>query len=297
MSIDEATVKSVNTVFAQLILEVGPRNVVSAAEAAGIRDVNADPAIALGGLKHGVSPLQMAAAYATFAAKGTYAEPYAIRRILDREGDVVYQHSPKTRQAFDAKEVGILNVALQQVVQRGTATAADIGRPLAGKTGTTQKHSDAWFVGYVPQLATAVWVGHPDGQVPMRSVHGIRVTGGSFPARIFGDYMRRAVERLPIQPLSTAAPEDLSLRPLGSIAGVDTLPPSSTSSTSSSTSSTSSTSTTGPGSTTTTTGPGTTTTSSSTTTTTAKGKPTQTTTSTSSTTTTTAPTTTTTTDE
>jgi membrane peptidoglycan carboxypeptidase len=293
LTIDDAMVKSVNTVFAQLVLEVGPRNVVSAAGAAGIPDVNADPAIALGGLKYGVSPLRMAAAFATFAAKGVYAEPYAIRRILDREGNVVFSRTPRTRQAFEAEEVGILNVALQQVVQRGTATAAGIGRPLAGKTGTTQRYRDAWFVGYVPQLATAVWVGHADKQKPMTAVHGIRVTGGSFPARIFADYMRRAVEGLPVQQLFTAAPEDLSLRPLGSIAGVDTLPPSSTSSTSSSsTSSTSSTSTTAPGSTTT--SSPTSTSSSTTTSTTEKPKPNQTTTTaTSSTTTTTASTTTT----
>ncbi|HEX2038548.1 MAG TPA: transglycosylase domain-containing protein [Acidimicrobiales bacterium] len=294
MTIDEAMVKSINTVFAQLILEVNPRNVVSTAQAAGIPDVNADPAIALGGLKKGVSPLQMAAAYATFAAKGLYAEPYAIRRILDRDGNVVYSRSPKTRQAFDPKEAGVLNAVLQQVVQRGTATAAGIGRPMAGKTGTTQNHHDAWFVGYVPQLATAVWVGHPDGQVPMEDVHGIRVSGGSFPARIFGEYMRVAVATVPIQQLHTARPEDLSLRPLGSISGVDTLPTSSTSSTSSSTTSSttsSSTSTTVEGSPTTTTS--TTAAPSTTTTTTTKPKQNQastttTSTSTSSTTTTTA---------
>jgi penicillin-binding protein 1A len=296
MTIDEAMVKSINTVFAQLILEVGPRNVVSTAEAVGIPDVNVDPAIALGGLKEGVTPLEMAAAYATFAAKGTYAEPYAIRRILDRDGNLVFSRNPKPRQVFDPKEAGVLNAVLQQVVQRGTATAANIGRPLAGKTGTTQKYHDAWFVGYVPQLATAVWVGHADGQVPMDNVHGTRVSGGSFPARIFASYMRQAVATLPVQQLHTARPEDLSLRTLGSIQGVDTLPPSSTSSTSSTTTSSSTTS----SSSTTTTAPAATTASTTTTTrapttttTTSKPKPNQTTTTSSTTTSTTSTSTTT----
>ncbi|HVF73841.1 MAG TPA: transglycosylase domain-containing protein [Acidimicrobiales bacterium] len=270
MTIDEAMVHSVNVIFAQLILEAGPPNVARTAESVGIPDVNEDPAIALGGLRKGATPLEMAAAYATFTAKGVYAEPYAITRIRNRHGDVVYTSEPKTKQVFDRKEVGVLNTALLQVVERGTATAARIGRPLAGKTGTTQNYHDAWFVGYVPQLSTAVWVGNPDKQEPMLDVHGQRVSGGSFPARIFAQYMRTAVAALPVEQIDTAPPESLSLKLLNE-PPPPTLPTttSSSSTTSSSTTSSSTTSTTvvAPPSTTTTTKKNTTTTSTSTSTT------------------------------
>jgi penicillin-binding protein 1A len=174
--------------------------------------VGARPAIALGGLRRGVTPLEQAAAFATFAARGTYAEPYAITSIVDREGRVVYEREPRTERAFDEKEVGVLNDALLGVVRDGTGRGAAIGRPVAGKTGTTQEYGDAWFVGFVPRLATAVWVGHPDGIVPMTDVHGRRVTGGSFPAAIFAGTMRTAVEGLPAEEIHTASPDDLNLK-------------------------------------------------------------------------------------
>jgi len=87
-------------------------------------------------------------------------------------------HAVKTAPVIPDKEAGVLNASLQGVVNDGTGTAAWIGRPMAGKTGTTENYADAWFIGYVPQLATAVWVGHPDSLVPMTDVHGIAVSGG-----------------------------------------------------------------------------------------------------------------------
>jgi len=190
---------------------------VRTAEQAGIpaevlKSDRHNPAIALGGLTKGVTPLEQAAGFATFAARGVYAEPYSISRIRDRNGEVVYERAPQTRQVFDAKEVGVLNSALLRVVNEGTARAASLGRPMAGKTGTTQNYGDAWFVGYVPQLSTAVWVGYPDKITPMTSVHGIRVAGGTFPARIFNTYMVRAVENMPAKNIETATPEELSLQ-------------------------------------------------------------------------------------
>jgi penicillin-binding protein 1A len=218
-TVDEALVHSINTVFAQLVLETGPPSVVKMAQTAGIDDGSRPleddrnrPAIALGGLRHGVTPLEMAAAYATFAAKGVYAEPYTISSITDRAGHEVYIHALSTRKAFEPKEVGVLNAALQGVVERGTATAARIGRPVAGKTGTTQNYGDAWFVGFVPQLSTAVWVGNPSKIVPMTNVHGRRVSGGSFPAAIWGQMMAKTLEGVPVQPIPTASPDELGLR-------------------------------------------------------------------------------------
>ena len=216
ITVDDAMVHSVNTVFAQVMARVGPPGAQEAAEEAGISHQAVDPpqcAMALGGLRDGVSPLEQAASFATFAAKGTYAPPYAITRIKDREGKVVYQHSRQTEQGPADKEAGVLNSVLQRVVSEGTGTAANIGRPVAGKTGTTENYGNAWFIGYVPQLSTAVWVGRPEGDVPMTSVHGVAVTGGSYPARIFSRYMRAALADVPVQGLYTASPDELSLRP------------------------------------------------------------------------------------
>ena len=213
---DDAMTRSVNVVFAQLMAKVGPGAVREVAEKAGIsRDQLTPPecAIALGGLREGVSPLEQASGFATFAAKGLSATPYAIARIKDRRGQVVYERKPKTVQAFRDKEVGVLNAALKNVVESGTGTAAAIGRPLAGKTGTSENYGNAWFVGYTPQLSTAVWVGRPEGDIPMRNIRGINVTGGSYPARIFSRYMRAAMAGMPVQEIYTVPVDELNLRP------------------------------------------------------------------------------------
>lgn len=242
-SIFDAMTNSINTVFAQLILKVGPPEVEQVADRLGVADVDENvgsrPAIALGGLRKGVTPLEQAAAFATFAAKGTYAKPYAIVSIKDRKGREIYRHRAETRRAFQPGEVGVLNSALLSVVARGTGRAANIGRPVAGKTGTTQNNGDAWFVGFVPQLSTAVWVGYPDKIVPMTDVHGQQVTGGSFPARIWAASMKPAVAGLPVEPVFTASPDSIGLERLdgkpATPTGLSTS--SSTSSTSSSTTS------------------------------------------------------------
>jgi penicillin-binding protein 1A len=215
ITVDDALTRSVNVVFAQLMTRVGPSAVEQVAEKAGISKDEMTPpecAMALGGLKNGVSPLEQAAGFATFAAKGVSAQPYAIVRIKDRRGQVVYERRPKTTQAFRDKEAGVVTAALENVVQSGTGTAAAIGRPLAGKTGTSENYGNAWFVGYTPQLSTAVWVGRPEGDIPMRNVHGISVTGGSYPARIFSQYMKAALAGVPAQSLYTASPDDLGLK-------------------------------------------------------------------------------------
>ncbi|HMC51352.1 MAG TPA: penicillin-binding transpeptidase domain-containing protein, partial [Acidimicrobiales bacterium] len=158
-------------------------------------------------------------AYAAIAAKGDYAQPYAIARIRDRDGHVLYSHQLRTQQTMDPKEAGVLTSSLTGVVDHGTGTAAAIGRPMAGKTGTTENFSDAWFVGYVPQLATAVWVGHPEGNVPMTGVHGIDVAGGTFPAEVFSRMMRKTLAGTPVQPLFSVTPDALALRPFGQVFG------------------------------------------------------------------------------
>ncbi|HEV2760260.1 MAG TPA: transglycosylase domain-containing protein, partial [Acidimicrobiales bacterium] len=135
IDVDDAMTRSVNVVFAQLMARVGPEDVRAVAEKAGINKERLTPpecAMALGGLREGVTPLEQASGFATFAAKGLAAEPYAIARIKDRRGQVVYERKPKTNQAIRDKEVGVLNAALKRVVESGTGTAANIGRPVAG---------------------------------------------------------------------------------------------------------------------------------------------------------------------
>jgi penicillin-binding protein 1A len=216
-TIDDATVHTINAVYAQLMADDGPQSVARMAERLGIDpDELTDPqcAMALGGLRRGVRPIEQAAAFASFAARGAYAAPYGIARIIDRHDHVVHVHEHTTQDRISATEAGILTAALERVVREGTGRAAAIGRPVAGKTGTTEDYGNAWFIGYVPQLATAVWVGYPEGDVPMRHVHGIAVTGGSFPARIFSAYMRQALAGTPVEALSTASPDVLSFRSL-----------------------------------------------------------------------------------
>src|SRR5207249_6074568 len=142
----------------------------------------------------------------------------------------------------------VLNAQLERVVAGGTGTAAAIGRSVAGKTGTTQNFTNGWFIGFVPQLATAVWVGNPDRDVPMTRVHGVAVSGGTFPARIFAMVMKAALAGVPVQPIYTASPDELSFQPLTS--STSTRASSSTASTASTSTTTTTTTTTAPSSTT-----------------------------------------------
>lgn len=196
----EATIRSDNVVFAKLTLDVGPENVARMARELGVRtELQAVPSMGLGA--NDLSVIEMASAYATLAADGVYHEPFAIRRVERVSGEVDAERwGPREgrRTIPDAVAYHVTNI-LEQNVQRGTGTQAQItGRPAAGKTGTTDEYTDAWFVGYVPQLATAVWVGYPNETVPMTNVRGIRVAGGTFPAAIWGRFMRSATENLPV---------------------------------------------------------------------------------------------------
>jgi penicillin-binding protein 1A len=151
--------------------------------------LEANPAIALGGLAEGVSPLEMTSAYGTLASGGLRVEPTGIIRVEDAEGDIVYEPSREPERALSEAVAGEASRILHEVVTRGTGTGAEYGRWVAGKTGTTQSHRDAWFVGYTDELATAVWVGFPEGQVEMDDVYGVRVTGGTYPAAVWRSYM------------------------------------------------------------------------------------------------------------
>jgi len=196
-----ATLRSDNIVYAKLTLDVGPRRVAAMAHRLGIRSRLAPvPSIGLG--SSSVSPLEMASAYATLAAGGVYRKPHAIRKVVFPGGrvDGEAKWAGRPRRVISRGVAYWVTRVLEQNVRRGTGTAAQLARPVAGKTGTTSRWTDAWFVGYARRLAAAVWVGYPRHTVPMTSVHGIHVAGGTFPARIWARYARRALAGKPEAP-------------------------------------------------------------------------------------------------
>jgi penicillin-binding protein 1A len=188
INLQQATVASDNTVFAQLDLDVGPENVRATARSMGITSpLDGIPAEGLGGLRIGVSPLEMADAYATLAAGGIHRNPVAIERVVFPGGRVDRPEKPEPRRVVPAPVAYQVWRLLHDNITEGTGTAAYTGCPgQGGKTGTTDNFTDAWFAGIQPNLATAVWVGYPQSNaIEMSSVHGITVYGGTFPAEIW----------------------------------------------------------------------------------------------------------------
>jgi membrane peptidoglycan carboxypeptidase len=214
----KATSASDNSVFAQLTKVVGPANVARTAHQLGITS-RLDGVFSIGLGSQAVDPLEMARAYGTFANGGynvsgkVFAnEPRAITTIRDVSGNVVYDNRPVRKRALSAVDAALVTQLLEGVVTSGTGTAAALpDRPVAGKTGTTENFGDAWFVGYTPQLVTAVWVGYPKGLRPMLSeFHGRPVAGGTFPAEIWKSFMESALHLLGAQPESFPTPPFLS---------------------------------------------------------------------------------------
>src|SRR4051795_7822368 len=192
-TLTQATLHSDNAVYAQLDVDVGPDKVAEAAKLMGITTkLDGVPSEGLGGLRLGVSPLEMASAYATLSAGGIRSEPQAIKKVVFPDGKSDDLGKPKRKRVISDGVAYTVTKVLEKNIQAGTATAANIGCPAAAKTGTTDEFVDAWLVGYTPHLATSVWVGYPNSRVPMTSVHGISVQGGSFPAQIWHDYMQTA---------------------------------------------------------------------------------------------------------
>ena len=193
MNLVRATTKSDNSVYMQLGLDLGPDAVKEAARKMGIKSkLNGYPAEILGGLERGVSPLEMANAYATIASGGMRNEPVAITKVRFRDGTVKTELGKprRTRQFSDGVTAKATDI-LEQNVKGGTGTKAQIGCPAAGKTGTTDNHTDAWFVGFTPNLASAVWVGFPTRRIEMYPpTTPISVAGGTYPADIWGRYMK-----------------------------------------------------------------------------------------------------------
>lgn len=204
VSLTDATVFSLNCAYANLVLDLGPQKVVDMAHDLGIqRHLDAFPSITLG--TEEVSPLEMATVFSTFADEGVRHDPVFVTKVQNSEGKTLFENHSTPKQALDAQIVRTETSVLQQVIQRGTGTAAGIGRPAAGKTGTAEDWHDAWFCGYTPQLAAVVWMGDPQAQVPMYNVGGVRVVGGTYPAQIWGEFMKQALAAEPVRDF--AAPD------------------------------------------------------------------------------------------
>jgi penicillin-binding protein 1A len=196
LSLRQATLKSDNSVYIQLAADLGPDKIVQTAHDLGIRTkLNGYCAESLGGLTLGVSPLEMATAYATIADGGYRNRPTLITKVTLPDGT---SELPRRWRVHRVKAFpdGVTHKAteiLEQNIQAGTGTHANIGCPAGGKTGTTDKNTDAWFVGFTPRLSTAVWVGYPNDRTEMNGLYfGRNVDGGTFPADIWGAYMKQA---------------------------------------------------------------------------------------------------------
>ena len=197
VSLRTALKRSLNVPTIKLAREVGVNKIITNAERMGITTLvdsgkynDTNLAMALGGLSKGVSPIEMASAYGVLATNGVYCRPYALIKIVDREGKVLFEQKSSSKQVVDAKAAYLTTNMLEDVLVSGTAGGMGIGRPAAGKTGTTDTNIDAWFVGYTPNLSTAVCVGDDNNQ----SIH---MYGSGAPLSIWHDFMVNALAATP----------------------------------------------------------------------------------------------------
>jgi penicillin-binding protein 1A len=218
-SITHATLASDNTVYARLTLDLGAEKVAQMANRLGVasslktKEGAYVPSVGLGSI--GVSPLDMASAYATIAAGGIYSKPMAIQKVVfapRADGTADEDRSwgkPKRRRVIADWVAAEVTRILEENIQSGTGVGANIGRTAGGKTGTTENHADAWFCGITPTLSTTVWVGYPQAEIPMTNVHGISVAGGTFPATIWRLFMEEAIGPTPERDFPEALSEPI----------------------------------------------------------------------------------------
>jgi penicillin-binding protein 1A len=212
VTLTRALAMSLNTVAVKLGMEVGPKNVARTAQRLGVNSpLAANASLALGTSE--VTPLEITAAYATFANGGTGVAPYVISKVTDMKGKVLYQRKAFDRgRVIEAAHVAMLNQMMRETLVSGTARKADLpGWIAAGKTGTTQDHRDAWFIGYTGALVGAVWLGNDDNDAMKK------VTGSGLPVDVWSRFMKTALANLPVQPLPglhSLAPSSMAAIPL-----------------------------------------------------------------------------------
>ncbi len=205
MTLREALRDSVNSVAIQLLQEVGIEAVAGRMEQMGItslvkqgkaHDLHLAP-LALGGLTKGVTPMELAYSYAPFANGGYYAEPYPVLKIADRHGNLLKEFKPKQKPVLSPQTAYIMTMLMKDVVDRGTGIRAKLPeRPAAGKTGTTSDYTNAWFVGYTPEMLTVIWIGNDRQDQPM-IYKGFNI-GSSTAAQTWGSYMKTVTRNLPV---------------------------------------------------------------------------------------------------
>ncbi|MCR4402829.1 MAG: penicillin-binding protein 1A [Firmicutes bacterium] len=202
VSLREALENSINVASVKLLDQVGIENAIKMAKAMGITSLvesgrrnDMTLALVLGGLTKGVTPLEMAAAYAVFPNQGIRAEPTCILRVEDPDGNVLERNTPAKTVVLNEQTAYIMTDMMRGVITRGTGKAAQIGRPAAGKTGTTSDYTNAWFVGFTPDLVACVWIGNDEQQKPM-VYGGVRI-GSARAAMIWGAFMKEALKDLP----------------------------------------------------------------------------------------------------
>lgn len=189
-----ATKNSINTTYAQLMARLGPDSVAQTAIDMGVVSLDDQKPECSWVLGTGqVSVLDMAAGYSTVANEGVAKSPIVVTKVEFPDGRVD-DFTAEEKQVLTFDQAGRVRSALEEVIAGGTGRAADIGRPAAGKTGTTQSNIDAWFAGFTPNLTAVVWMGYPQGSIPMSNVHGIEVQGGSFPAEMWASFMKQATD-------------------------------------------------------------------------------------------------------
>jgi membrane peptidoglycan carboxypeptidase len=199
MSLRTALIQSRNVPAVVLGRKVGIEKVIDICRTLGIKSP-LDPVVSLPLGAVGVTPLEMAGAYATFANNGWQSETTMIAQVTDSQGNMLLDNTPQPKLVLDPWATASLTSVLQGVVQEGTGKAAYFGRPVAGKTGTTSAERDVWFVGYAPQLATAVWIGNDN----YRSL-GKGVTGGGYAAPIWRQFMSQALKNEPVKQFPAAS--------------------------------------------------------------------------------------------
>lgn len=199
VTIRQTAIESLNVPTIRLAEKLSIDKVLQTAQNLGISTLVLDNssandrnlAASIGGLTNGVTVLDMAGAYSTFANHGIYNKPTAIVKVVDRRGRTIYEHEPESKQVLSERTATLLTSMLQDVINKGTGRGANINRPAAGKTGTTDNYQDAWFAGYTPDLVSVVWVGCDDNDV----MPGI--TGGTIPAKIWQNFMQTALAPIP----------------------------------------------------------------------------------------------------
>ncbi|GAC1313525.1 MAG: hypothetical protein NVSMB12_05340 [Acidimicrobiales bacterium] len=197
LNLIDATKDSVNTVYAQAVRSIGPEAMSAMALKMGLGALPPYASLVLGTVDESV--INMAGAYSVFADKGTYVAPHLLLEVKNSAGKDLLGPRDGPRLVLTKAESDVVTHCLRQVVLNGTGTGAAFSHDVAGKTGTTESNTDAWFVGFTPQLSTAVWMGYPSKSQPMTNLYGVHggITGGTLPADIFRRYMSAALSGAP----------------------------------------------------------------------------------------------------